>query len=464
MRRRNDKNSEENLAALLSTIDKGAVAPDREILKQLRERSAQEFTTHTSNLSANPSKSTRVAAMRNMIMTNPWTKLAVAAAVLIVCAVGLSLWRGTGSSIVLADVLARIEQVKAFRSKGISKSTSETSAGKPSLWEMRSGILESKEYGIRLTHQELDPNGATTGLTETYFNVAKKIVTTVDHAAKRYIHAELDDFMAQQIQKEFSRYSDPAGFLREIVAGKYESMGRSTVDGDDVEGFRATDPNYSRQGPPGLTDAQTDRKVWIDVKTRLPVRYESLTNGRDPRGAKTSFHYTMYDFQWDIPIDVSEFEPPGVPDGYGALVEKTAGVVNEQVATESLRQCAELLGKYPENLHAAPSMILQFELEKSDSPAATQLKEELNGLAELERANRLADASMPLRRATRFYLFDLAGKDPAYYGSTVTAEDADKVLLRWKLSDSEYRVLFGDLHAETVSRERLAELEKDLPK
>ena len=39
-----------------------------------------------------------------------------------------------------------------------------------------------------------------------------------------------------------------------------------------------------------------------------------------------------------------------------------------------------------------------------------------------------------------------------------------KVLLRWKVSENEYRVIFGDLHAETVSPEKLAELEKALPK
>ncbi|HUV66124.1 MAG TPA: hypothetical protein VMW24_19685, partial [Sedimentisphaerales bacterium] len=54
-------------------------------------------------------------------------------------------------------------------------------------------------------------------------------------------------------------------------------------------------------------------------------------------------------------------------------------------------------------------------------------------------------------------------KDPAYYGKTVTPKDADKVLMRWKVSDSEYRVIFGDLHAETVTADALAELEKLLP-
>jgi hypothetical protein len=55
-------------------------------------------------------------------------------------------------------------------------------------------------------------------------------------------------------------------------------------------------------------------------------------------------------------------------------------------------------------------------------------------------------------------------KGPVYYGESVTPADADKMLLRWKVSDSEYRVIFGDLHAETVTPAKLAELEANLPK
>jgi hypothetical protein len=47
-----------------------------------------------------------------------------------------------------------------------------------------------------------------------------------------------------------------------------------------------------------------------------------------------------------------------------------------------------------------------------------------------------------------------------YYGKTVIPKDADKVLLRWKLDDGQYRVIFGDLIAKTVMAEELAELEK----
>jgi len=55
-------------------------------------------------------------------------------------------------------------------------------------------------------------------------------------------------------------------------------------------------------------------------------------------------------------------------------------------------------------------------------------------------------------------------KDVVYHGEIVTAKDTIAPLLRWKISDDEYRVIFGDLHIENVSKEELAELETDLNK
>jgi hypothetical protein len=59
-------------------------------------------------------------------------------------------------------------------------------------------------------------------------------------------------------------------------------------------------------------------------------------------------------------------------------------------------------------------------------------------------------------------------QEPAVAGSVEAVElaskDTGRVLLPWKVSESEYRVVFGDLHAETVTAEKLAELEAALPK
>jgi hypothetical protein len=175
--------------------------------------------------------------------------------------------------------------------------------------------------------------------------------------------------------------------------------------------------------------------------------------------------FVMHDFQWDIPVDVAEFEPPVIPESYLVMVDKLPGPINEETAIKSLRQCVELLGKYPESISVAPPEGLQSELDKSDNPAATRLKEELKGLTEQEKIGKLMDTGMPMRCLFRFYvgLID-DGKNPAYYGRTIKPKDADKVLLRWKVSNNEYRVIFGDLRAERITAEALAELEKILLK
>ncbi len=63
--------------------------------------------------------------------------------------------------------------------------------------------------------------------------------------------------------------------------------------------------------------------------------------------------------------------------------------------------------------------------------------------------------------ATSFYAkLTREKKDPAYYGSTATLSDPNAVLVRWKLSKNKYRVIYTSLKAETVTTEKLAELEK----
>lgn len=51
------------------------------------------------------------------------------------------------------------------------------------------------------------------------------------------------------------------------------------------------------------------------------------------------------------------------------------------------------------------------------------------------------------------------GEDVAYYGDSIEPGDSNAVLMQWKISDGEYRVIFGDLRAKTVSSEELIKLQ-----
>ena len=389
-----------------------------------------------------------------IIMKSRITKLAAAAVIMIACVIGLSLWRTTGSGIALADVLARIEKVNVYRFQSNVKITGED-PNKPYSLERRGPILTSQEYGRKGRIEQLDPNGGWSTFAEVYTFPDKKTQIIIHPKQKKYWRIEFDDVFAERLWQ--NNPQDPRTFLTKILACKYESMGRATVDGIEVEGFQTTDPNFKP------LVGQVDAKMWVDVKTRLPVRYGFTI--------ADIVHFEMHEFQWDVPIDAAEFKPV-IPDDYASLVVKYPAHITEENAIQGLKLLGELLGQYPENINDVDDLdkwnlsttVLRL-AEKSETPAARRLREETKGLTDGERNNKLVDFLMPIRGLASFYNgLQYDKKDPAYYGKTVTPKDADKVLMRWKVSDKEYRVIFGDLHAETVSPEKLAELEKALPK
>ncbi|MHC4483271.1 MAG: hypothetical protein ACYSW4_06950, partial [Planctomycetota bacterium] len=78
-----------------------------------------------------------------------------------------------------------------------------------------------------------------------------------------------------------------------------------------------------------------------------------------------------------------------------------------------------------------------------------------------ELETKMREGIMPIQSIGLFYMTLVQDKkEPVYYGETVGPDDVEAVLMRWKISDTEYRVIFGDLSAMDVSAEKLAELEK----
>ncbi len=422
----------------------------------------QDLWAETSKAQDEFQKATLAPSQRNIgraIMKSPLTKLAAAASAIIACVIGLSLWTGTESGIALADVLAQIEKVKSVRWQWSCK----IAGGDPNTYkpynESRVTWLTSQEYGSKSIWEWLDPNGELSQDVERYFLPQKKTWIFIYPAEKIYLCQELEDAEVEEMQGNVNA----GDYLKGILQDKYESLGKSTMDGVEVAGFRISDPNwFYNLGK----NQQVEHKIWVDVKTLLPVRYDILASAEvDKMADRLSHHIVMHDFQWDVPLDAAEFEPP-IPAGYTVKVIKLPPS-NEETAIQGLKLWVELLDKYPEEISDVDETVgtVLHLAERSKTPAALRFQEEIKGLKEGETIIKHADFLMPIRGLARFYKVLREDKrDLAYYGKTVTPKDADKVLMRWKLSDNEYRVIFGDLHAETVSPEKLAELEKTLPK
>jgi len=67
--------------------------------------------------------------------------------------------------------------------------------------------------------------------------------------------------------------------------------------------------------------------------------------------------------------------------------------------------------------------------------------------------------TVKVQAVTMFYEELVHTKDPAYYGKKVRPGEGDKVLMRWKIDNDNYRVIFGDLTTENVPTEQLGDLE-----
>ena len=111
-------------------------------------------------------------------------------------------------------------------------------------------------------------------------------------------------------------------------------------------------------------------------------------------------------------------------------------------------------GKYPSTLGMKKDFIIELD---------TTLSEAFNkGLVDKKIGK---EKTLDIGFAAFFYdKLVREKKDPAYYGAAATLSDSNAVLVRWKLSKNKYRVIYTSLKAETVTTERLAELESQLPR
>jgi outer membrane lipoprotein-sorting protein len=388
-----------------------------------------------------------------MTMRTPIAKLAVAAVIVVACIVGLFMWTGTGSSVALADVLSRIQQVSVYMYQMTATTTGQMPGGKTLDQEMQCTMLISQDLGMKSTMEMTDPNNGESILQEQYLLPHEKAMVMIMPSQKKYVRMELDDTLLERTQKQ---NNDPGVMVRQILNCEYESLGFSTVDGVEVEGFQTTDPNYL-----GNMLGQVDVKIWVDVETQLPVRSEMDMQ----MGDEMHMHAVIHNFQWHVSVDPAEFDPV-IPDDYTTLAGGPMKIpaISEETAIEGLKLCADLTGAYPEKLDMMTLMSQLSDLKDANEPAAKQLFARDENLSEEERVKKMMDVMMPIQGIGTFYM-TLAQdqKDPAYYGKTVTPADTDQILMRWKVSDTEYRVIFGSLHAETVTTEVLAELEAALP-
>lgn len=236
--------------------------------------------------------------IRSIIMKNPITKLVIAAVVIIACITGVFMFTGT-SGIALAEVLEKIERVMAYRCK---MSATFKNQGIGEIPVSQSTMLMSQTYGSKMNVEITHPLTGESTVQVIYMLPRKGIITTLMPNEKKYSQVEYDEETAEASRQGMN----PREMLEEILKCEHTSLGRSTVDGVECEGFETTDPSYA-----GGALGQAIIRVWVDVERKLPVRME-VNKGDD----KTGFvQIALTNFEWDVPVDEADFEPV-IPEDY----------------------------------------------------------------------------------------------------------------------------------------------------
>ena len=121
--------------------------------------------------------------------------------------------------------------------------------------------------------------------------------------------------------------------------------------------------------------------------------------------------------------------------------------INEKDLLLGLRTYAELSGgRYPTSLETKST------LKEIDT---NRLGSNLTDTPKSQKDQMLMDIFF----ATVFYdKLNREKRGAQYHGDTVTRQDAGKVLMSWTESKEQYRVVFGDLSAKSLSAEQLMQL------
>ena len=445
-------------AVLECAASMGELSADEQVCESAKQAILSALADEQ-NKQPTPRSNIRLEFIWRTIMENRTMKLAAAAVIIIAVLAGLPFLSDNRTGVVLADVLEKVQQARAFIYRTKMTTTGNMIPGMPS--EQEIAVTVSNDYGTKWDMNTTNADNGEKMNQQVYVQPGQKIVVSLMPKTKQYMRMELDDDWLARMKKQ---NNDPREIIRKIMSCEYTELGKSVIDGIEVEGFQTTDPSYF-----GGAVQEGTFTLWVDAENWLPVRSEEDFK----MGEQTSVHSVTYDYQWDISVNASEFQPV-IPEDFTAFAAdgiKMPGM-SEQAAIEGLRLFAEMFGRYPKKITLVElgqeilALSQDMENMKYLTDKLKKLKEELSQTRMTEEEVRNAvmkksfEIMQPIQSPGWFYMMLVTDKkEPAYHGQSVTPDDADAVLMRWKISDDEYRVIFGDLSVGNVTAEELAALE-----
>ena len=311
--------SAENIEKLIKNLDldiKTNANTDQRILKKLIETHEKSKQMNSASIEPN---------IRRTIMKNPIIKLAAAAVIITVVALGLFEFIDTGSTsgVVWAEVVRKVES-----SRGVIYRTRKIGMGDPNDDWPKAHIMHYKSP----LHSRTDWYREGQVRRTMNFDLSTKIQVWLAHDAKVYDRQTMTEETVQSVQRDQkSGWLRPEDITSKILSFENWKIGTRTIDGVLCEGLETNDPAVCG-APPTKTFAG---RLWVSVETGYPVLIEiEATDGEDGSIQRKGF---VDQFEWDVEFSSGDRQI-SIPDGYRSLgLEGEMKILSEQGKKELLK-------------------------------------------------------------------------------------------------------------------------------
>jgi hypothetical protein len=145
-----------------------------------------------------------------------------------------------------------------------------------------------------------------------YSNSETMTITGVYHTRKHFLTTQHSGDSEGFLESN-EDWLNPRYLVQAIVSAEHERLRQRTIDGILCEGLETTDPNVLGPLPGPVTRLEVEMRLWVDVSTKYPVLFEGKMDG-EAEGQTLVSEWVMDQFQWEVALDSSVFEPNIPPD------------------------------------------------------------------------------------------------------------------------------------------------------
>ncbi len=269
-----------------------------ELIKKLKLKASTDLDRRVhddiSKALAKSDKTESVVTQPNIgrtIMKNPITKIAAAAVIAVAVLIGISQLGGTGTSVVWGEVAEKMQA-----SRGLIYRENHLNETDEAVYFM---------YYDSPTHGRTDFYKQGQIVRSIYSNYSTRDFLVIQYEDKCYFHHPMDEKDIQDHQRQM-HLND---WVEGISSRKHTNLGRRTIEGVLCEGIETKYPIFGDVNSPVEDSA---RRIWVSVKTGYPLLCEGGTLGND---GILQVETVLDQFQWDVDLDASVFEPD-IPSDY----------------------------------------------------------------------------------------------------------------------------------------------------